>query len=74
MKGVNRVRRHLIEDAIACERLTLDVQRLATCANTISKEFAPSIYHFEEAPMALAFKTMFEKWLSETAMPEAIAA
>jgi hypothetical protein len=73
LKGVNRDRRHLIEDAIACERLTLDVQRLATCANTISKEFAPSVSHFEEAPMARPIKKAFEKWLSENAMLETIA-
>lgn len=31
------------------------------------------MYRFDETPMARAFKKVFEKWLSQTAMPETIA-
>jgi hypothetical protein len=74
MKGANPDRRHVIEDAIAAQHLPLDVQSWDDLRERYFKEFAPSMYHFEEAPMARAFKKVFEKWLSETAMPETIAA
>lgn len=66
-------RRYLIEDPIACEHLPLDVQSWGDLRERYFKEFAPSMYHFEEAPMARAFKKVFEKWLSGTAMPESNA-
>ncbi|OHV95324.1 hypothetical protein AKG95_19250 [Janthinobacterium lividum] len=56
MKGVNSDRRHVIEDAIACEHLPLDVQSWGVLRERYFKKFATSMYHFEEAPMARAFK------------------
>lgn len=74
LKGVNSDRRHVIEDAIACEHLPLNVQSWGDLRERYFKEFAPSMYHFEEAPMARAFKKVFEKWQSETPMAETSAA
>ena len=74
LKGVSSDRRHVIEDAIACEYLPLDVQSWGNLRERYFKEFAPSMDHFEEAPMARAFKKVCEKWMSETAMPETIVA
>ena len=74
LKGVSSDRRHVIEAAIACEHLTLDVQSWGDLRERYFKEFAPSMYHFEEAPMARAFKKVFDKWQSETAIPATIAA
>ena len=73
LKGVSSDRRHVIEDAIACEHLPLDVQSWEDLREHYFKEFAPSMYHFEEAPMARAFKKVFEKWQKETATPETMA-
>ena len=73
LKGVSSDRRHVIEDAIACEHLPLDVQSWEDLRERYFKEFAPSMYHFEEAPMARAFKKVFEKWQNETATPKTMA-
>ncbi|MDI3294390.1 hypothetical protein [Janthinobacterium tructae] len=69
----NSDRRHLIEDPIACEHLPLDVQSWGNLRKLYFKVFAPSMYSFEEAPMARVFKKFFKKCLSKTAMPETIA-
>ncbi|PLY39441.1 hypothetical protein CSZ94_26415 [Janthinobacterium sp. ROICE36] len=74
LKGVNSDRRHVSEGAIACEHRPPDVQSWGDLHKTYFKEFAPSMYHFEEAPMARVFKKVFEKWQNETAVPETIAA
>lgn len=69
----NSDRRHLIEDSIACEHLPLDVQSWGNLRKLYFKEFAPSMYHFEEAPMARAFKEVFKKWQNDIATPKTIA-
>lgn len=69
----NSDRRHVIEDAIACEYLPLDVQSCGNLLELYFKEFAPSMYHFEESPMARAFKEVFKKWQNETATPKTMA-
>jgi len=61
LKAVNSDRRHVIEEAIGCEHLPLDVLSWADLRKLCFKEFAPSMYHFEEAPMARAFKEVFKK-------------
>ncbi len=61
MKGVNSDRRHVIEDAIACEYLPPDIQSWGNLCERYFKEAAPSMYHFEEAPMARAFKKGLRK-------------
>lgn len=74
MKGANTDRRHVIEDAIAAPHLPLDVDSWGDLREHYFKEFAPSMYHFEEAPMARAFKKVFEKWQNETTTRETMAA
>ena len=61
MKGVNSDRRHVSEGAIACEHLPPDVQSWGDLRERYFKEFAPSMYHFEEVPMPRASKKDFEK-------------
>jgi hypothetical protein len=65
MKGANSERRHIINDIIDCEHLPLDVQTWDELRERYFKEFAPSMYHFEDEPMARAFKKVFDKWLNE---------
>lgn len=57
----NSDRRHLIEDPIACEHLPLDIQSWGNLRKLYFKVLAPSMYKFEEAPMARAFKEVFKK-------------
>ncbi|QYG08686.1 hypothetical protein [Janthinobacterium sp. PAMC25594] len=73
LKGVSSDRRHVREGAIACEHLPLDVRSWGNLRERHFNELAPSMYHFEEAPMARAFKKVFEKWLGESAMSVTIA-
>ena len=61
LKGVNSDRRHVIEDAITCEHLPLDVQSWGNLRERYFKKFAPSMYQFEEVPMTHAFKEIFKK-------------
>lgn len=72
LKGANPDRRHVINDAIDCQHLPLDVQSWDELRERYFKEFAPSMYHFEDEPMARAFKKVFEKWLSERVPPETV--
>jgi hypothetical protein len=74
LKGVSRDRRRVIEDAIACQHMPLDVKSWGDLRERYFREFAPSMYHFEEAPMARAFKKVFEKWLGEMSVAAAKAA
>jgi hypothetical protein len=73
MKGANTDRRHVINDAIDCQHLPLDVQSWDELRERYFKEFAPSMYHVEDEPMTRAFKKVFDKWLSETGAPETTA-
>ncbi|MFZ6647754.1 hypothetical protein ACO0LO_18670 [Undibacterium sp. TJN25] len=74
MKGTNADRRNVINDAIDCQHLPLDVQTWDELRERYFKEFAPSMYHFEDEPMARAFKKVFDKWLSEREAPEELLA
>jgi hypothetical protein len=74
LKGANSDRRHVINDAIDCQHLLLDVQSWDELRERYFKEFAPSMYHFEDEPMARAFKKVFDKWLTERATQEALVA
>lgn len=47
----------------------LDVQSWDELRERHFKEFAPSMYHFEDEPMIRAFKKVFDKWLSEAGHP-----
>lgn len=65
LKGANTDRRHVINDAIDCPHLPLDVQSWDELRERYFKEFAQSMYHFENDPVVRAFKWVFEKWLGE---------
>lgn len=64
-KGASQDRRHVIEHAIDCQHLPLNVETWEELRERYFKEFAPSMYYSEDSPMARAFKKIFEKWLSE---------
>ena len=74
LKGANANRRHVINDAIDCQHLPLDVQSWDELRERYFKEFAPSMYHFEDELMARTFKRVFDKWLTERATPGALGA
>jgi hypothetical protein len=65
LKGASQDRRYVINDAIDCQHLPLDVQSWDDLEERYFKEFVPSMYRFEEDPMVRAFKKVFDKWLSE---------
>jgi hypothetical protein len=64
-KGASQDRRYVIEDALHCQHLPLDVETWEELREKYFKEFAPSMYYSEDSPMTRAFKKIFEKWLSE---------
>ncbi|WP_428718862.1 hypothetical protein [Undibacterium curvum] len=64
-KGASQDRRQVIEGAIDCQHLPLDVETWEELREQYFKEFAPSMYYSEDSPMNRAFKKIFEKWLSE---------
>jgi hypothetical protein len=65
LKGASADRRHVIEDVLHCQHLPLDVQSWEELRERYFKEFVPAMYHFQEQPMARAFKRVFDKWLAE---------
>jgi hypothetical protein len=72
VKGANSDRRHVVNDAIACQHLPLDVESWDELRERYLKEFAPVMYFSENEPMARAFRKLFEKWAKErTASAEA---
>jgi hypothetical protein len=73
-KGASLDRRQVVDDAIHCQHLPLDAQTWDDLRERYFKEFAPSMYHFEDQPMAQAFKKLFHKWLSERVVQEPILA
>ena len=74
LKGANSDRRHVVNDAIACQHLPLDVESWEELRERYLKEFAPVMYFNENEPMARAFWKLFEKWMKErTALSEVAA-
>jgi len=67
MKGANTDRRHVLEDALDCPHLPLDVKTWDDVEERYFKEFVPSMYRYDDDPMARAFKKLFDKWLGEQA-------
>jgi hypothetical protein len=74
LKGASWARRNVINDAIDCPHLPLDVRSWDELRERYFKEFAPSLYRLKDEPMALVFKKIFDKWLSEKVAPETSAA
>lgn len=72
VKGANSAGRHVVNDAIACQHLPLDVESWDELRERYLKEFAPGMYFSENEPMARAFRKPLEKWANErTASAEA---
>ena len=65
LKGASSDRRHVVNDAIACQHLPLDVESWSELRERYFKEFAPGMYFSEDEPMARAFRKLFEKWMKE---------
>ena len=65
LKGASSDRRHVVNDAIACQHLPLDVESWNELRERYFKEFAPDMYFSEDEPMARAFRKLFEKWMKE---------
>lgn len=64
-RGASFERRHVIDDAIDCPHLPLDVETWDELRESYLKEFAPLMYYIEEEPMARALKKLFDKWTKE---------
>ena len=72
LKGASWARRNVINDAIDCQHLPLDVNSWEELRERYFKEFAPLLYRVEKDPMTRAFKNVFDKWLSERVAPAAV--
>lgn len=65
LKGASQDHRSVVNDAIDCAHLPLDVRTWNELRERYLDEFAPWVYRSENAPMARAFKNVFDKWLGE---------
>jgi hypothetical protein len=74
LNGASQDRRNVINDAIDCPHMPLDVRSWHELRERYFKEFAPSLYRVENDPMTRAFKKVFDKWLSESSVPAASVA
>jgi len=65
VKGASADRKHVIEDAIDCPHLPLDIESWEDLRERYFKEFAPVMYYIEDEPMARAFRKVFDRWTKE---------
>lgn len=74
MKGGSENRRRVVESAVDCPNVPLDVETWGDLRERYLKEFAPHLYFDEQGTMTRAFQRLFEKWLAERGDAEVLAA
>lgn len=65
-KSATQMKRYVIEDAINCQHLPLDLKNYEDCRERYLREFAFTLYYDRGDAMALHFEKLMTKWAEES--------
>lgn len=65
-KSAKQLKRYVLDDAIGCQHLPLDLKDYEDCRERYLREFAFNLYYERENVMAQHFETLIAKWAEES--------
>lgn len=65
-KSAKQLKRYVLDDAIDCQHLPLDLKDYEDCRERYLREFAFNLYYDREDVMAQHFETLMAKWAEES--------